>query len=265
MSRLIDELQRRNVVRVGIAYLAVGWLILQVAELLLPVYGFTDAAIRNLVAILTVGLLVALVLAWTLEWTPKGIIKEPGADSAPAPATADRSNRRFDQFIICILVIAVAFFAVDKFVLDPARDAQELEAATDKARADALVESFGDKSIAVLAFADMSSAGDQEYFGDGIAEELLNLLASIRDLRVISRSTAFTFKGSSSSLKDIAEKLNVTYILEGSVRKAGDKIRITAQLIHAKSDTHVWSETYDRTLNDVFAIQDEISGSIVSP
>jgi adenylate cyclase len=261
MSRLFDELQRRNVIRVGIAYLAVAWLVLQIAEMLLPVYGFTDVAIRNLVVILAVGLLFALALAWIFEWTPKGIIKE---SATGVPATpADRSNKRLDQFIIFMLVIAVAFFAVDKFMLDPARDAREIEAATEKGRADALVESYGDKSIAVLAFADMSPAGDQEYFSDGIAEELLNLLATIRDLRVISRSTAFTFKGGNTSLKEIAEKLDVTYILEGSVRKAGDKIRVTAQLIDARTDTHLWSETYDRTLDDVFAIQDEISDSIV--
>ena len=261
MSRLFDELQRRNVIRVGIAYLAVAWLILQVAELLLPIYGFTVVAIRNLVVILAVGLLFALVLAWAFEWTPKGIIKESSTGVSVAPA--DGSNKRLDQFIIFILVIAVAFFAIDKFMLDPARDASEIEAATEKGRADALIESYGDKSIAVLAFADMSPAGDHEYFADGIAEELLNLLATINDLRVISRSTAFTFKGGSASLKEIAEKLDVTYILEGSVRKAGDEIRVTAQLIDARTDTHLWSETYDRTLDDVFAIQDEISDSIV--
>jgi len=261
MSGLFNELRRRNVLRVGIAYLAVAWLVLQVAETLLPVYGFTDLAIRNLVVILVVGLLFALTLAWAFEWTPKGIIKETAAGASAAPA--DRSNKRLDQFIIFALVVAIAFFTVDKFVLDPARDARDIEVASEKARANALVESYGDKSIAVLAFTDMSPAGDQEYFSDGIAEELLNLLATIRELRVISRSTAFTFKGSNASLKEIGEKLDVTYILEGSVRKAGDQIRVTAQLIDARTDTHLWSETYDRTLDDVFAIQDEISNSLV--
>ena len=261
MNSLLDELKRRNVIRVGIAYLAVAWLILQVAETLLPVYGFTDAAIRNLVVILAVGLLVTLPLSWAFEWTPKGIIKESGVDASKPESRQD--NKRLDQFIIVILVIAVAFFAVDKFVLDPARDATEIEAAMEKGRTDALVESYGDKSIAVLAFADMSPAGDQEYFSDGIAEELLNVLTTVSELRVISRSTSFTFKGGTTPVKEIAERLDVTYVLEGSVRKAGDRIRITAQLIDARTDTHVWSETYDRDFDDIFTIQDEISNSIV--
>lgn len=261
MSRIIDELQRRNVIRVGIAYLAVAWLVLQVAETLLPVYGFTDVAIRNLVVLLAIGLVLALILSWSLEWSPQGIVKESESDeSAPAEKPG---FRRLDQFIIFVLSIALALFMLDKFVLDPERDAREVQAATEKGRVDALVESYGEKSIAVLAFADMSPDGDQEYFSDGIAEELLNLLATIRDLRVISRSTAFTFKDSTASLPDIAEQLGVTYILEGSVRKSGDKIRVTAQLIEARTDTHLWSDTYDRTLDDVFAIQDEISAQIV--
>lgn len=260
MSSLLDELRRRNVIRVGIAYLAVAWLILQVAETLLPIYGFTDAAIRNLVVILVIGLLVTLPWTWVFEWTPKGIIKDSGVASSGPGSRQD--NKRLDQFIIVILVLAVAFFAVDKFVLDPARDATEIEAAMEKGRADALVESYGDKSIVVLAFADMSPAGDQEYFSDGIAEELLNVLAKVSELRVISRSTAFTFKGSSASVKEIAEKLDVSYVLEGSVRKADDRIRITAQLIDARTDTHLWSEAYDREFDDIFAIQDEISDSI---
>jgi len=261
MSRFIDELQRRNVIRVGIAYLAVAWLVLQVGETLLPLYGFTDAAIRNLVVMLAIGFIFALILSWSLEWSPHGIVKESAADdSTPAEKAG---FRRLDQFIIFVLSIAVALFVLDKFVLDPQRDAREVAAATEQGRVDALVESYGDKSIAVLAFADMSPNSDQEYFSDGIAEELLNLLATIRELRVISRSTAFTFKGSDASLPDIAEQLGVTYILEGSVRKSGDKIRVTAQLIDARTDTHLWSDTYDRTLNDVFAIQDEISAQIV--
>lgn len=261
MSSLLLELRRRNVIRVGIAYLAVAWLILQVAETLLPVYGFTDAAIRNLVVILAVGLLVTLPLSWAFEWTPKGIIKDSGVASSEPESGQD--NKRLDQFIIVVLVVAVAFFAVDKFVLDPARDATEIEAAMEKGRADALIESYGDKSIVVLAFADMSPAGDQEYFSDGIAEELLNVLATISELRVISRSTSFTFKGGNTPVKEIAERLDVTYVLEGSVRKAGDRIRVTAQLIDARTDTQLWSETYDRNLDDVFAIQDEISNNIV--
>ena len=262
MGSLLDELRRRNVIRVGIAYLAVAWLILQVGETLLPVYGFTDSAIRNLVVVLVVGLFVTLPLSWTFEWTPSGIIKDPGA--TVSESASRQVKKKLDQFIVFSLVVAVAYFAVDKFILDPARDTAKIEAAIEDARSDALLESYADKSIVVLAFADMSPAGDQEYFSDGIAEELLNVLTKIGELRVISRSTAFTFKNSDAPLTEIAKKLDVTYVLEGSVRKNGDRIRITAQLIDARTDTHLWSETYDRNLDDIFAIQDEISDSIVT-
>ena len=258
---LYKELKRRNVIRVGIAYLAVSWLLIQVAETLLPIYGYTDVAIRNLVAILVVGLVPVLILAWVFEWTPEGLKKDSDVD--PSVSGDDRSNKLLDRVVVVVLILAVGYFSVDKFILDPARDAREIEAATKKGRSDATIKSFGDKSIAVLAFDDMSPAGDQEYFSDGMAEEVLNLLAKINELRVISRSTAFTFKGSNETLSEIAEKLDVTYILEGSVRKAGDRVRITAQLIDARTDAHVWSQTYDRTFDDVFAIQDEISAHVV--
>jgi len=258
---LFDELKHRNVIRVGIAYLAAAWLIIQIGETLLPVYGFSDVAIRNMVAILMVGLLPALILAWVFKWTSQGLAKDTKFDRGQA--VTHTGNRRLDLMIVVVLVLAVTYFAIDKFVLDPTRDTQEIQAAVDQARSDAAIESYGDKSIAVLAFDDMSPLGDQEYFSDGIAEELLNLLATIKELRVISRSTAFSFKGSSLTLKEIAGKLEVTYILEGSVRKAGNKLRITAQLIDARADAHVWSQTYDRTMDDVFAIQDEISAQVV--
>jgi TolB-like protein len=187
-------------------------------------------------------------------------LRRDGEITAPPPAAR---ARRFDAAIIATLVLAVTYFAVDKFVLDPARDAAMESAAEERGRTEGIVESFGDKSIAVLPFADLSPNGDQAYFSDGMAEELLNLLAKIRELRVISRSSSFQFRGNDIFIPDVATELNVTYVLEGSVRKAGNDIRITAQLIDARSDTHIWSETYDRALEDVFAIQDEISAEIV--
>jgi TolB-like protein len=172
------------------------------------------------------------------------------------------------------LAVALAYFAFDKFVLEPQREASEqqlqaerLAAATEEAReegrGEALLESYGDRSIAVLPFDDMSPDGDQEYLSDGIAEELLNLLARVPDLRVISRTSSFAFKGQALEVPEIARRLKVGYVLEGSVRKAGNQVRITAQLIEARSDTHVWSENYDRELVNVFAIQDEIAAKVV--
>ncbi len=258
---LFNELKRRNVFRVAIAYLAAAWLLIEVSDTILPRLGFSDIAVTNIILVLGIGFIPTLVLSWFFELTPEGLRRDSSVD--PADSIAPRSGKTLDRLIIVMLILAVGFLAVDKFILDPARDTLEIEAATEKGRTDAILGSYGDKSIAVLAFTDMSPAHDQEYFSDGIAEELLNLLSPIRELRVISRSTAFSFKGSSATLQEIGEKLQVSYILEGSVRKAGDKIRITAQLIDARTDAHIWSQTYDRTLDDVFAIQDEISASIV--
>ena len=251
------ELQRRNVIRVAIAYLAGSWLLIQVAETLLPIYGFADSAIRLLVAILGIGFVIAIVFAWVFELTPDGIKMESEVDRSQSVTTA--TGKKLDRAIIVILLAALMYFAFDKLILSESR----IETARQEGRTEALVESYGEKSIAVLPFFDMSSAGDQEYMGDGIAEELLNQLAKIPELRVISRSSAFSFKGKNLDIPTIAEQLDVVHILEGSVRKAGNTIRITAQLIDARSDTHLWSETYDRELTDIFAIQDEISASVV--
>lgn len=259
--KLIDELKRRNVLRAAIAYLASAWFLIEIANTILPRLGVSDLIITNIIVALAIGFFPALVLAWVFEWTPEGFRRDPGKGSAPSINT--QTGRKFDAAIIVVLLFATGFFAFDKFILDPARDLQEIAAATEQARTDAVLGTYADKSIAVLAFRDMSPAHDQEYFSDGIAEELLNVLAKIRELRVISRSSAFSFKGSGATVPEIAEKLDVSYVLEGSVRKAGDKIRITAQLIDARTDTHIWSETYDRELDDIFLIQDEISKKIV--
>jgi len=160
-----------------------------------------------------------------------------------------------------VLALAIGFFAFDKFVLDPARDIVREEAAEQRGRTDAFVESFGDNSIAVLPFVNMSADPDQVFFSDGISEEILNLLAKIRQLRVISRSSAFMYRDD-VHVPTVAEELNVSFVLEGSVRKAGNKVRITAQLIDARTDTHLWSETWDRNLADIFAIQDEVAGIV---
>lgn len=258
---LFAELKRRNVLRVAIAYTAAAWMLIQVADIVFPRLGLSETAVTNTILLLTIGFIPTIVIAWFFELTPEGLKRD--SDVSPGESIAPRTSKTLDRLIVVMLVLAVGFLAVDKFVLDPARDQQDIEAATEKGRTEAILGAYGDKSIAVLAFRDMSPAKDQEYFSDGIAEELLNVLARIRELRVISRSSAFSFKGSKLTLMEIGEKLKVSYILEGSVRKAGDQIRVTAQLIDARTDTHVWSQTYDRELDDVFAIQDEISASIV--
>jgi TolB-like protein len=170
------------------------------------------------------------------------------------------------RMIMMGLALSVSYFAFDKFVMDPRRDAENLELATEQAVEQAIAKmeaALPERSIAVLPFVDLSEEGDNEYFSDGIAEELLNLLAKIPELRVISRSSAFSFKGKDFDIPSIASQLKVRHILEGSVRKSGNQVRITAQLIDANTDSHLWSETYDRTMDNIFAIQDEISARVV--
>jgi adenylate cyclase len=258
---LISELKRRNVLRVAAAYVVTAWLVIQVAETILPIYGFSDAAIRYVITGLAVGLAPVLILAWAFELTPEGLKLDSQVDHSQAPAVGGARN--FDRGIMVVLAIAIAYFAFDKFVLSESREAAIAEAAREEGRSEAVVEAYGERSIAVLAFDDMSPDNDQEYMSDGIAEEILNLLAKVQDLRVISRSSAFAFKGKDLPIPEIAAQLNAAFILEGSVRKAGNQIRITAQLIEAGSDTHRWSETYDRELKNVFDIQDDIAAQVV--
>jgi TolB-like protein len=267
------ELNRRNVFRVAVAYTLVAWVLIQVSDVVFPRLGLPEWTVTFVIALLFLGFPVALFFAWAYELTPDGLKREKDVDRSESitPYTA----RKLDRAIMVVLALGLAFLAFDKFVLDPQRDAAlkatlsadhvvAVEEARQAGRSEAVTAAEGSRSIAVLAFDDMSPERDQEYLSDGIAEELLNLLAKIPELRVISRSSAFSFKGQNLELTEIAKRLNVGHILEGSVRKSGNRVRITAQLIDARSDTHLWSETYDRTLDDVFAIQDDIAATVVA-
>jgi len=181
------------------------------------------------------------------------------------------TGKQLDRTIMVALALALGYFAFDKFVLAPRREvalqqqtSEQIAEARKQGGANALAQSHDDKSIAVLPFLDMSQSKDQGYLSDGIAEELLNLLAKVRELRVTSRSSAFSFKGKDVDIPTIARRLNVANVLEGSVRKAGNQVRVTVQLIQTGSDTHLWSETYDRPLDNIFAIQDEIAAAVVA-
>jgi TolB-like protein len=265
---LFAELKRRNVFRVGAAYVVAAWLLIQVAETIFPLFGYGDTPARIVVVVLAIGLVPTMIFAWAFELTPEGLKRESEVDRSQSitPHTA----KKLDRIIMVSLALALGYFAFDKFVLDPQRDSAseaqkvtEVEQARQAGRTEALVESYGDKSIAVLPFVNMSDDAGNEYFSDGISEELLSLLAKLPELRVISRSSAFSFKGKDIAIPEIARQLNVAHILEGSVRKSGNTLRITAQLIEARSDTHLWSETWDRPLDDIFAIQDEIAATVV--
>jgi len=261
MGQFFEELKRRNVLRVAAAYVVAAWLLIQVAETTFPLFGFEETPARIVVIVLAIGFIPALIFAWAFELTPEGLRKEKDIDRSLS--ITSHTGKKLDRAIIVVLTLALGYFAFDKFVLEPARDAEREETVAKQARSAALVESFGDYSIAVLPFVNMSDDASNEYFSDGISEELLNLLSKISQLRVISRSSAFSFKGKNIPIPTVAEQLNVAHVLEGSVRKVGNRVRITAQLIEARSDTHLWSESYDRTLDDVFAIQDEIAANVV--
>ena len=262
---VFKELKRRNVFRVAAAYVIVGWLIMQAGEVMGPALHLPEWVNSLLAFFLILGFPMALFFAWAYELTPEGIKKEKDIDRSQSVTHV--TGRKLDYLIITVLVVALGYFQFDKFVLDPSRDAELVQATTEvvteQVATEPEISAASDNSIVVLPFVNMSSDPEQEYFSDGISEELLNLLAKIPELRVISRSSAFAFKGEKVNIPEVAKKLNVAHVLEGSVRKAGNQVRITAQLIDARADTHLWSETYDRTLDDIFAIQDEIAVAVV--
>lgn len=268
-----NELKRRNVFRVAAAYMVVAWLLIQVAETIFPLFGFDDTPARIIVIVLTIGLIPAMIFAWAFELTPEGLKKESEIDRSSS--ITPQTGKKLDRMIMVVLALALGYFAFDKFVLDPQREADQLSSlvkqktmevaqARQEGRTEALVDTYGEKSIAVLPFVNMSDDASNEYFSDGITEEILNLMAGIRELRVISRTSAFAYKDKVVHIPDVAERLNVSHVLEGSVRKSGNKVRITAQLIAARSDTHLWSKTYDRSLEDIFTVQDEIATEVTN-
>ncbi|TNE57914.1 MAG: hypothetical protein EP340_07010 [Alphaproteobacteria bacterium] len=253
MNNLFEEFKRRNIFRVGIAYLVMAWLVLQVGAIVAPALSLPEWTLSFIIFILVTGLPIALIFAWAFEMTPQGLKRTQEVDLTES-VTAE-TGKKLNRIIIGILCLAVVALLVDRFVFggaDPAEKDREAEDAGGPY-----------ESIAVLPFVNMSDDTAQDYFSDGISEELLNLLAKQRGLRVAARTSSFAYKGHNKDIKEIGQDLNVDTVLEGSVRKSGPKIRITAQLIEADTGYHLWSNTYDRELNDIFAIQDEISEAIV--
>ncbi len=238
--------------------MVVAWVVAQVAELVLNSFEAPAWVMKTVLVLLALGLPIALFFSWAFELTPDGIKKESEVDRSQSitPAT----GRKLDFAIIGLLVLAVGYFTYDKFVLSPAREAALIEATTKAASSDSAATDY---SVAVLPFVNMSADKEQEFFSDGLSEELLNLLARIPELRVIARTSSFSYKGKDAKISEIADDLNVAYVLEGSVRSGGEAVRITAQFIRAEDSSHLWSNTYDRTLDDIFAVQDEIAAAVV--
>ena len=260
----IHELKRRNVIRMAGLYLVGAWLLTQVAATLLPVFEAPGWAMKTIVGILLLGFIPALVFSWVFEMTPDGLKRDD--EIIPEQSIAPQTARRMERMIIVLFALALAFFGFDKFYLAPKRDAALVTETTKTVQEVAKTEATQkarDNSIAVLPFVNMSEDKGNQYFSDGISEELLNVLVRVDDLSVASRTSSFAYRDKQMSSSAIAKELNVGHILEGSVRKFGNKVRITAQLIDASDDRHIWSKTYDRELTDIFAIQDEIANAIV--
>jgi len=256
------ELKRRNVFRVGIAYTVATWLLIQVTDTVFPRIGLPDSAVTLVIALLVIGFIPALIFAWAFEMTPEGIKREKDVDRTQS--ITPTTGRKLDRAIIGIMAVVIAFLVLDRFVLQD--ESQQTVSVADPQvteiteSAETAVESG--PSVAVLPFVNMSGDADNEYFSDGLTETLLHMLAQLPDLRVAARTSSFAFKGKDVGIEEISQTLGVAHILEGSVQKAGNRVRVTAQLIRGEDGFHVWSQNYDRTLEDIFAIQDEIAADV---
>ena len=283
-----EELKRRNVVKVAVLYVVASWLILQIADVLFDAMELPSTWVRLVLAILILGFPLALIFSWVFEMTTEGLKREKDVDRSQS-ITSDTS-RKVNILIIVMLALAIGAVVMDQLMgqvspfvligvvvllviaaialarLVPSATPAPIPAVPAVAPAAMETERAGDtpKAIAVLPFVNMSSDDEQDYFSDGLSEELLNLLTRIPELRVAARTSSFSYKNKDVKVAQIGEELNVDHVLEGSVRKSGNRLRITAQLIQAQNGYHLWSETFDRTLDDVFVIQDEIAAKVVA-
>ena len=245
---LFKELKRRNVIRAGLLYVGAVWALAQGIAALTPVVGAPEWVARWFLVAAVIGFPLWVAFAWFYEFTPEGLKRE--SEVEPYESITHRTGRKLDFAIIGVMAVAIVLLLTDRFVL---RQGVNQQAALP----------VPELSVAVPPFVNMSSDKEQEYFSDGISEELLNLLARIPQLQVTARTSSFSFKGKDTPIREIAKTLRVAHVLEGSVRKSGDQIRITAQLINTATDAHLWSQTWDRKLDDIFAIQDEIAADVV--
>lgn len=256
VSGLFSELKRRNVFRVVVLYIVVAWLLLQVTDVVVPGLGLPAWSFKLVLVLLALGFPVVVVFSWVFELTPAGLKRE--RDISHDHSITASTGRKLDYVTIAVVILAAIFVAYQRYGPQPTARVSI------NPKAPATAEAVPEVSLAVLPFVNMSQDPDNEYFSDGMSEELLNLLVKIKGMRVPSRTSSFAFKDKELPLKEIAQKLDVDHVLEGSVRKSGEHVRITAQLIDVRTDSHLWSETYDRDLKDIFKIQDEIASHIVA-
>ena len=263
----IAELKRRNVFRVAVAYVLIAWVLLQAADFALDLIDAPNWVIQALFMLAALGLPVALIFSWVYEMTPEGLKLEK--DVVRDDSITPHTGRKLDRIIIASLALIIVALLANQFIGGEAPAPAEPVTLTDTApepeqEVDAEPPIEPDRpSIAVLPFVNMSSDPEQEYFADGISEEILNSLARVSGLKVAGRTSSFAFKGRNEDLREIGVALGVANILEGSVRKQNDRVRVTAQLVRTDDGFHLWSDTFDRTLEDIFAIQDEIANAIL--
>lgn len=266
---LFQELKRRNVIRVGLAYVLAAWVILQIVDFVLEVIVAPDWILQVFVLAAAVGLPMVLIIAWVFEMTPEGIKRESQIDRSQS--ITPQTGHKLDRVIIASLAVAVVFLLVDKFVLTPtvtpagqsaAIVQQPMMESPPTPTAAASPMSLAAKSVAVLPFVAMSQGIDDEYFADGVTEEILNSLAQLPELLVTARTSSFAFKGQDVPVQEIATKLGVRHIVEGSVRRSGERLRVTAQLIRAEDGFHLWSDNFDGTSGDTILLQESIAEQI---
>jgi TolB-like protein/Tfp pilus assembly protein PilF len=254
---LFAELKRRNVIRMTGLYLVGAWLVVQVAGTVLPMFGAPEWLPRTIVVLLAIGFVPAVIFSWVFELTPEGLKRDE--EVAPEQSIAPQTGRRMDRMIIVVLVLALGYFAFDKFVLAPKREAARVASAVPNESKSVI----NAKSIAVLPFENLSEEKANAFFTEGVQDEILTHLARIADLKVISRTSVMQYKsGAPRNLREIGQQLGVAHVVEGSVQRAASKVRVNAQLLDARTDAHLWAQTYDRDLADVFAIQSEIAKAI---
>lgn len=246
---VLNELKRRNVFRVAAAYVVVGWLLIEIATTLLSTFGAPGWVAQALIVVVALGFVPAVVFSWVYELTPEGLRKE--SEIVPGASVTRETGRKLDLITIAAVILGVGFVGLSRY-FQPAPAADEPAPAV----------AAEDASVAVLPFVNMSGNQDNEYFSDGLTETLLHVLAQVPELKVAARTSSFAFKGQNQDVRDIANTLNVAHILEGSVQRSGNRVRVTAQLVRARDGFHVWSANYDRTLNDIFSIQDEIAAQV---
>jgi len=254
MKHFFEELKRRNVFKVATAYGIVSWLLIQISDTVFPRLHLPDWTVTFVIILVLIGFPIALIFTWSFELTPEGIKKTEEVDKNRS--FTKRTGAKLNRIIIGVLILALGYFIYESRFSKSSETTESVIATSENTTVE--------QSVAVLPFADLSEKKDQEWFSDGLTEEILNSLARLPQLKVASRTSAFEFKGTNEDIKIIADKLGVAHIVEGSVRRIGDQLKLTAQLIRASDGFHIWSQTYDRSTADLFEVQEDIAEKIAN-